>query len=167
MGRRGPPPLPSAIKRARGTYQSCRESPSEPRGTRGVPDMPPGLDDRERAEWQDLGARLLAMGVLHKQQLEAFELLVRAKCRFIALAERVREMGEVLTDANGDLYRNPVVVSAERAAVEYRRLLLEFGLTPSSATRVHADGERVGAEDATARRFFGLVNGGLRRRRSP
>lgn len=167
MGRRGPPPLPSAMKRSRGTYQPCRNSPSEPRGTTGHPDMPPGLDARERAEWTSLGERLAAMGVLQKEQSDALELLVRAKVRYLRLAAKVREMGEVLADAKGDLYRNPHAIAMEKAEVEFRRLLLEFGLTPAAATRVRAEAEQAAGDDANARRFFSLVAGKRRRAGTP
>ena len=165
MGRRGPPPLPSAMKRARGTLRPCRESPSEPRGNAGVPDAPSGLDARERTEWNELGARLAAMGVLQKEQVEALELLVRAKVRYLRLAAKVREMGEVLADSKGELYRNPHAIAMEKAEVEFRRLLLEFGLTPAAATRVRAEAEKSTDDGSTARRFFGLVAGGARKAR--
>ncbi|MCG3136059.1 MAG: hypothetical protein HMLKMBBP_03856 [Planctomycetes bacterium] len=167
MGRRGPPPLPSAMKRSRGTYQPCRNSPTEPRGTAGVPDPPTGLDARERAEWDALGQRLAAMGVLLREQGDALELLVRAKVRYLRLAAKVREMGEVLADAKGDLYRNPHAIAMEKAEVELRRLLLEFGLTPAAATRVRADAEQATEGDANQRRFFSLVAGKRRREATP
>ena len=163
MGRRGPPPLPSAVKRARGTYQRCRESPDEPRGTAGVPEPPSGLDARERSEWDALGARLAAMGVLQREQGDALELLVRAKVRYLRLAAKVREMGEVLADGKGELYRNPHAIAMEKAEVEFRRLLLEFGLTPAAATRVRADAEAGDGDVSNARRFFKLVAGSVRK----
>jgi len=165
MGRRGPPPLPGAMKKARGTFRPHRESPSEPRGTAGVPDAPPGLDARERAEWDELGARLVAMGVLQKEQVEALEILVRTKVRYLRLAAKVKEMGEVLADAKGELYRNPHAIAMEKAEVEFRRMAMEFGITPAAATRVRADAEK-GDDTSTARRFFKLVSGGARKGRS-
>ncbi len=162
MGRRGPPPLPSAMKHARGTYQPCRNSPAEPRGTPGVPDPPRGLDARERSEWAALGARLAAMGVLQKEQVEVLELLVRTKVRYLRLAAKVRDMGEVLTNAKGELYRNPHAIAMEKAEVEYRRLVIEFGLTPAAATRVRAAAEKQEEGNTPARRFFSLVTGDRR-----
>jgi len=167
VGRRGPPPLPSALKRARGTYQPCRNSAAEPQGTPGVPDAPSGLDARERTEWRELGARLAAMGVLRKEQVEALELLVRAKVRYLRLAAKVREMGEVLADAKGELYRNPHAIAMEKAETEYRRMAMEFGLTPAAATRVRAEAEKDAEGDATARRFFSLVAGKRRKDATP
>jgi P27 family predicted phage terminase small subunit len=167
MGRRGPPPLPSAMKRSRGTFQPCRNSDAEPRGTPGIPTPPSGLDARERSEWDALGARLAAMGVLQKEQTDALELLVRAKVRYLRLAAKVREMGEVLADAKGDLYRNPHAIAMEKAEVEFRRLLLEFGLTPAAATRVRADVEQAADGDANQRRFFSLVAGKRRKAGAP
>ena len=166
MGKRGPPPLPSTMKHSRGTYRPCRESPSEPRGTPGIPPTPRGLDARERTEWAALGERLALMGVLHEQQVEALELLVRAKVRFLRLAAKVREMGEVLTNTKGELYRNPHAIAMEKAEAEYRRLVMEFGLTPAAATRVRADQEAATEGNAMAQRFFSLVAGGASAKRT-
>ena len=166
MGKRGPPPLPSAVKRARGTYQPCRNSPAEPEGTPGVPDPPRGLDARERREWAAIGERLAGMGLLQQEQVEALELLVRAKVRFLRLAAKVRDMGEVLTSSKGDLYRNPHAIAMEKAEVEYRRLVIEFGLTPAAATRVRADAAVAESDNATAQRFFSLVTGGSPKRQT-
>jgi P27 family predicted phage terminase small subunit len=154
------------MKRARGTLRPHRESPAEPRGTPGIPPAPRGLDPRERSEWTALGERLLLMGVLHEHQIEALELLVRAKVRYLRLVAKVREMGEVLTNARGELYRNPHAIAMEKAEVEYRRLLLEFGMTPAAATRVRADQEAATEGNAMAQRFFSLVAGGSAAKRA-
>lgn len=150
------------MKHARGTYQPCRNSPAEPRGTPGVPDPPRGLDARERSEWAAIGERLAAMGVLQKEQVEVLELLVRTKVRYLRLAAKVRDMGEVLTNSRGELYRNPHAIAMEKAEVEYRRLVMEFGLTPAAATRVRALSEKQDEGDTSARRFFSLVAGDRR-----
>ena len=139
MGKRGPRPLPGKIKERRGTLRPSRESPCEPAGTPGLPPCPGELSDAERATWQEMGERLLAMGVLHREHVDGLLLLVRAKLRYEALVAEVAALGEVLTDDRGNLYRNPYAISMERALVEFRRLLAEFGCTPSSATRVRAD----------------------------
>jgi P27 family predicted phage terminase small subunit len=106
------------------------------------------------------------MGVLQKQQVEALDLLVRAKVRYLRLAATVREMGEVLADAKGDLYRNPHAIAMEKAESEYRRMAMEFGLTPAAATRVRADTETNGDDVSNARRFFKLVAGSAAKRKS-
>jgi len=103
------------------------------------------------------------MGVLHAGHGDALMLLVKAKTRYLRLAAKVASMGEVLEDARGDLYRNPYVVSFERAEAEYRRMCGEFGLTPSSATRVRAE-QAEPHPDSTASSVppFGVVRGGRR-----
>ncbi len=107
------------------------------------------------------------MGVLQKEQTDALELLVRAKVRYLRLAAKVREMGEVLADAKGDICRNPHAIAMEKSEVEFRRLLLEFGLTPAAATRVRADTEQAAEGDAHQRRFFSLVAGKRRKASTP
>jgi P27 family predicted phage terminase small subunit len=152
------------MKRARGTLRPCRESPTPPKGTPGIPDPPPGLDAQERAAWDEFAERLSLMQVLQREQAGVLELLAKAQVRYRRLSARVREEGEVLADETGRLYRNPTVVSFERAFAEYRRLLAEVGLTPAAASRVRAETEQAASDgDANARRFFGLVHGERRR----
>jgi P27 family predicted phage terminase small subunit len=151
------------MKRARGTLRPCRESSSPPRGTPGIPDPPPGLDAPERAAWDEFAERLSTMQVLQREHAGVLELLAKAQVRYRNLAARVREEGEVVADESGRLYRNPTVVSYERAFAEYRRLLAEVGLTPAAASRVRAENEQASDGDANARRFFGLVHGRGRR----
>lgn len=53
MGRRGPPPKPSALKKAQGTYRPDRAALREVEPTPGVPEMPRWLD----AEVGPVGSR--------------------------------------------------------------------------------------------------------------
>jgi len=99
------------------------------------------------------------MGVLHAGHGDALLLFVKARVRYVRLAAKVAEMGEVLEDDRGNLYRNPYVISFEKAESEYRRMCGEFGVTPSSATRVRAEQRGTPKPAAAAVRPFGVVAG--------
>lgn len=154
MGRRGPRPLPTAVKLARGTYQPYRNSPAELHAAPGIPEMPVGFDAAERKEWHASAARLARMGVLNAENVDALTLLVKSKVRYLRLATKVHEMGEVIEDPSGNLVRNPYAIAMEKAVAEYRRMCEAFGITPSAATRVLCD--RPGNQDTQSKRqrFF-------------
>jgi P27 family predicted phage terminase small subunit len=160
MGRRGPPPLPRALKEQRGTLKKSREAKSPPAGTVGIPDVPAGLDDRERRAWAEEGARLVARGVLKREHGNALLMLVKAKVRYLRAAAKVREEGEVLVNpATKEQKRNVWVDVMDRAWEQYRRAMLELGDTPSAESRVEC--ARAQPEEVSPTlKFFRRVQGG-------
>ena len=161
MGKRGPPPLPRAVKERSGTLKSSREAKNPPAGTVGVPDPPPGLDDRERRAWLTEGARLVARGVLKREHENALLALVKSKVRMLRADAKVRETGgEVLTDeATGEQRINAWANVRDKAWEQYRRAMLEVGDTPSAESRVEAAPPKPDEASATLK-FFRKVQGG-------
>lgn len=145
MGRRGPPPTPTAILRQRGSHRA-NERPKEPTLVPGRPQCPQWLRGDARRAWKKLIPMLEAMGVLSRSDGNA----IARYCDLLAQWREVR----VWCDQNGTSYPirklNPetgelYVVGFKlfpqvRLANEYATLLLrlerEFGLTPSARARL-------------------------------
>jgi P27 family predicted phage terminase small subunit len=120
-----------------GTHRKDRANPAEPQPEKGAPRPPSVLDATERRRWRQLAADLEGMGVLSKVDQGALLLLVTARVRYERLVRIVRREGEVLEmKETGKKYRNPSALAKERAFAEYTRLCVEFGVTPSSRSRV-------------------------------
>ena len=116
------PPKPTAMKILQGTARPDRMNPDEPTPELGaVP--PPWLPSEgpARAAWDRLAPGLVRAGILTKIDGEALGLACLALEEFLAARE----------DAAG--WRR-----ADAAWKRYAVILREFGLTPSSRTRVHA-----------------------------
>jgi P27 family predicted phage terminase small subunit len=160
MGKRGPRPLPSAIKMLRGTDQPCRMNPDEPAPARGVPTMPPELDQTQRREWERLVSRCDAIGVLTVADGPMLADLAIAYVRLRRANRRVNRQGAVVNDSNGVARRNPWLLELHAAQDLVRRLCAEFGLSPSSRTNVSGTKAAAPAaentpRDAVRKRFFG------------
>ena len=113
MGKRGTKPKPTALKLLAGA-QPCRVNRDEPIAPQGIPEPPAYLDARALEFWGELAPMLGAMRVLTLADRHALALLCDSFSRW-------REIP-------GD----------ERRRAEFRRLLAEFGLTPSSRSSIKA-----------------------------
>lgn len=159
MGRRGPPPTPSAIKQMRGTSRPCRSNPDEPKIPLVVPPVPHGLDRTERRHWDRWVDELVMLGLIGTLHGPALEQLVRAEVRLLRARKAHVKYGAVEVDTKtGATRRSGYAVELDAAEAAYRRWIAEFGATPAQATRVRASasGESSSTQGADPKaRFFG------------
>lgn len=140
MGRRGPPPKPTAIKQMEGTYRPDRAAQDEPLIEPGIPEPPKLLTGRARAAWDRIGPELEKMGVLTTVDGVALELLCDAYAEWVAARDVIRRQGSTFSSKTQDgrkvIKPHPAVRIASEAWRRVHRMLLEFGLTPASRSRV-------------------------------
>lgn len=130
-------PVPTAIRQLRGNPGKRAYPKDEPKPPVHLPRPPRTLGPIGRRRWYRVGRVLERMRVMTDADLTALELLCLAYERMIAATEAARQEGLVIMGAKQPIV-NPNVTIAQRAANEIRLLLGEFGLTPSSRTRVAA-----------------------------
>ena len=126
------------------------------------PAPPEHLDLAAAAKWRDLAPRLSASGILTDHDLEALEMLCGAWSRYLAATAMLRKKddaaqcgGIVLKSVKtGALMISPYLVVAQRELKLVKELLAEFGLTPSSRSRVLADGKSKTGEAAGKAKYF-------------
>jgi P27 family predicted phage terminase small subunit len=167
MGRRGPAPVPSQIKKDRGTFRKNRapkneiqpppllsaEAPRQPAPPVDNAPLPPclygcqeHLDRFAREEWARIVPELNALKLLSRIDTVALE----AYCVNYSLARQYQvvaaaaPMVDVMVYGKGGSVHfvkkaNPAAAEARRHWMLVRAFAIEFGLTPSSRTRVGAD----------------------------
>ena len=153
--------LPTAVKKLRGTLRPGRVNKAEPQVPAGIPKRPPWLKDRiSIGLWKELAYLLGNMRVLTVADTAALCLLCSTYAEWRRASEIVRTEGftyEVKTREGEVTHRRrPEVEAAANAAERLRRLLVEFGLTPSSRVKVHAvDAQGQPTEDQLDEELFG------------
>ena len=136
MGRR---PLPTAVKRARGTLQPCRTNPDEPPVHVTRPDVPPGLDAMERRAWDRYAEHLVGMRVLTVDNQSALRDLACADVRVVRARRGAAKNGPVETDPEtGRSRRSAWALELDAALADLHRIRGLFGLTPSDRVKVKA-----------------------------
>ena len=138
-----PIPLPTNLKSIRGTARPCRLNDKEPR-----PDKletlkpPPGLNKDEKKCWRTVSSELQKAGILTKVDVSSLVAYCRSWVGWIEETRIAQDEGSVVKGGLGGPVINPHV----RIASEYFKQLLalwrEFGMTPSSRTRIRSDTDK-------------------------
>jgi P27 family predicted phage terminase small subunit len=136
MGLRGPAPKPTAIKKAEGNPGKRKLNTQEPQPVPGEPECPNHLDAVAKKEWVRLSGILLAMKVLTQADYIALGNLCQAYSTLIDAQKHLNKGGILFKTPNGYIQQNPLlgIIRAQMNIVN--GLVREFGLTPSSRTRI-------------------------------
>lgn len=148
MGK-GRKPTPSHLKVVRGTNRADRGAKNEPTPDRARPSAPADMSDRGREAWGYVVAVLDRMGVLTEADAMAVELMCEARADWLsARDEIIAGGGETYTTEGGLIKAHPAVAMRNDAARRLQSLLAEFGMTPSSRSKVNASEDDKKADPA-------------------
>jgi P27 family predicted phage terminase small subunit len=138
MSTRGRKPKPTAAKILAGD-RADRINRHEPAPRRSVPDRPDHLDHWGCEAWNRIVPKLDALGVLTELDGEALALYCSTYSRWRQASEEVRSSGVTTFTDQGSLKSNPAVAVASQCERLMAAILIEFGLTPVSRSRVKTD----------------------------
>ena len=153
----GRKPVPTELKKLRGTVNVTREKArkAEPKVDTKRPRRPTWLDKRAKAEWKRLCDILEGMAILSTAYAPALEAICDAYSKWRQSEEMVAKMGHAIVTRNSkgevEVRRNPFTVEMHKHKDAYVRLLSEFGLTPSTKTRVSTEKDNEGSATAFER----------------
>lgn len=165
-GRSGRKPRPTALKVIAGE-RADRINGDEPRpGEGGAPRCPSWLSREGKAEWRRVVPALERTGMLRKVDRAALAAYCAAWARLVEAERLIAEHGQMVmvedrtySDGDGELTvvvkptRNPALTEAKAASDLIRGFLSEFGLSPSSRSRL-AVGGREKSDGQSARRLL-------------
>ena len=153
MGK-GRKPTPSHLKMVTGTYRADRSAANEPRPRRDLPSAPAHMSDRGKEAWEYVVGILDRMGVLTEADALAVELLCEARSDWMSARDAIREHGgETYVTEAGLIKAHPAVAMRNDAARRMQSMLAEFGMSPSSRSKVSS--EHQGDKEDPAAEFFG------------
>lgn len=133
---RGAKPKPVALRELEGN-PGKRPLPNCPRPPSALPKFPKQLSPGARKVWRRIGPKLVdAVGVAAIDE-PALAMLCESYASWLDLIELARKDGPVVR-VNGQPVPNPYAVRSDREAEKCRKLLAEFGATPSSRCRLQA-----------------------------
>lgn len=137
MARRGPKPEPTALKLLKGN-PGCRKLRPEPTAPAGSPPMPERLavEPVAVAKWRELVPILLRLGTLTTADGEALATLCEVHAAAQACLLELRAGGVVMRTDLGGVKPNPAGPLFRGLVALQAQLMGEFGLTPSSRTRL-------------------------------
>jgi P27 family predicted phage terminase small subunit len=156
MGRRGPPPTPTAILLQRGSWRG-KANKAEPKPEIGA-ERPEGLNKAAIAVWDQMAERLSATRVLTRDDAITLgrycDALVRWR-RAAAFLDQQKEDFYTIKDELGKVKSIkpwPAVAQYHKLGAMLLRIEQEFGLTPSSRSRIQVPSEPPKAQQAKSHR---------------
>lgn len=153
---RGRKPKPTVVRSLEGNPGRRPLNDREPRVPDGVPDCPEYLDGEAKAEWFRTASVLREMGLLTKADRTALAAYCVAYSRWVEAEAQVRKYGTIVKSPDkGFPMKSPYLTVADQALETMRKLMVEFGLTPSSRSRI-----RVPADSEAADEFDLFVEAG-------
>jgi P27 family predicted phage terminase small subunit len=123
-----------------------------------LPEPPLPLSRDARREWVRTGGLLLRARVLTEADLTAFAAYCVVYGRWVEAEGNVRRRGLMVPakPRSRNLVQNPFLSIANKSLQQMLRLLAEFGMSPSTRTRiVTADASQDDAERRKAERYLG------------
>lgn len=147
--RSGRRPLPTPLKLLRGTLETSRENKREAKPKVKIPRPPSFLTDVERKEYRRIGRRLAVNGLATEIDDMALALLARSWRTYIDAGDKLKGSGPVVKAPSGFPVQNPYFAIQNKAQEQLHKMLVEFGMTPSSRSRVRSNNET--PEDALER----------------
>lgn len=133
----GPKPTPRNLRLVVGSDRKDRMNPDEPLVPVSIPDPPEYLDPDEAAVFTEQATLLALMRVMTECDVAALAVYAVNFIRWKEAIARVKEMGLMVRSPNDFPMQNPYLAVANKAQAEMIRILVEFGMTPSSRTRVN------------------------------
>jgi P27 family predicted phage terminase small subunit len=132
---RGRKPTPTSLKVLEGNPGHRPLNGSEPKPPATLPDPPDALSAAAKKMWRRIGPKFAALGVIAEVDEAAFAVLCESYTSWLKLIELARENGPVVL-VNGQPVPNPYAVRADKEAEKMRKMLAEFGGSPSSRSRL-------------------------------
>jgi P27 family predicted phage terminase small subunit len=139
MGK-GRPKIATEVHRAKGSYalNPQRENKNEPKPIREAPAKPETLmgDSVASDKWDSLCVILDQLGLIAQTDADLMELFCITFSQYRRLLKEVNENGFTETNQHGESKRSPIVIEYRNSVEVLRRLIPEFGLSPSSRSRL-------------------------------
>lgn len=141
MATRGRKPTPTAIKELEGNPGKRPLNSSEPKPVKKAPSCPKWLEGEAKKEWRRLAKQMEAIGILTEVDMAAFAGYCQAYARWKEAEEFITQHGSIVKTPSGYWQQVPQVSIAQTYLKIMNKFAEQFGLTPSSRSRIIADAD--------------------------
>jgi len=134
-------PLPTAVKKARGTLRKCRANPLEPEyAPDNSPEPPAYMSALAREEWARVYPEMVEKLVLKRVDRRSLEAYCEAYAEYrFAAMNLAKSKTQIFRTPNGAVQQVPYVSMKRNWMLVMLRYASELGITPSSRSRISAD----------------------------
>lgn len=178
---RGRRPLPTGLKVSRGNPGKRPINDDEPQPEAGCAPAPEWLEPDAKVRWAEIAPQLEALGILTRIDGDALAAYCQVWSRWKKAELAIVQFGQVIKTpekrtpeirdpkgkviSGGELIsggypvQSPYIGIANKALAHVRAFESEFGMTPSSRSRVKVAKGKIPPADVQRQRFFGIKGG--------
>ena len=153
---RGRKPKPTKTKELAGNPGKRPLNGGEPQPPvpERVPYSPRHLNEDARKEWSRVIGMLMDVGLYTEVDRAALAMYCQAWGRWVQAERKLAEQDLILTGEKGGSYQNPMLHVANKAQDQLRKMLPEFGFSPSARSRINIPGKD---EPSLAEQLFDMA----------
>lgn len=137
----GRKPKPTYLKLLQGNpgkRELPKNEPKPPKAKGCVPMAPRHLTEPAKRQWRVVAKQLAGANMLTELDVHALALYCEAYVRYRVANVQIEKFGAVVKAPSGWPVQSPFLAIANKALEQMTKLMIEFGMTPSSRSRVHA-----------------------------
>ena len=139
MAQRGRKPKPTELKILEGNPGKRPLNLNEPKPNKKAPKCPDWLSDEAKNEWKRMSKQLEDLGLLTEIDMTSFAGYCQAYARWREAEEFINKHGTIVKTPSGYWQQVPQVSIAQTYLKIMNRFCEQFGLTPSSRSRIVSD----------------------------
>ena len=132
----GRKPKPTSIKALQGTLRKDRINGDEPKPGALPPAPPSHLSKEAKKYWKETFKLLASVGVLTEMDSDTLSLYCETKKKWVHAKTKLEKDGLVIKTQSGFYVQSPWLQICNKAFDQLLKLAVEFGMTPSSRTRI-------------------------------
>lgn len=132
----GRKPKPSKLKVLQGTNRPDRANPNEPTPEEKIPSCPKHLNKQAKKEWHRVTKILDANKMITGLDMAALAAYCQMYGRWVEAEENLSKESMVVLSPIGYMMQSPYLSIANKCMEMMKSFLTEFGMTPSSRTRI-------------------------------
>ena len=133
-------PKPTALKVLQGNPGRRVLPKREAKPRVMVPKAPTHLTREAKAHWPEIAEKLARVGLLTEIDGEALGAYCEARAIWVKAKKKLSEEGVTVTSPNGYTMPSPSFTVVNKAFLTMYRMWMEFGMTPSSRSKIDATG---------------------------
>lgn len=143
----GRKPLPTHLKVVRGTLRPGRKNASEPKPKADNIRMPAGMSPLAKKHWVTVCKQLKDAQIMTNLDVPALAMYCEAYATWKDATDKITTIGAVVKGPNGYPVRSPYLMVAQKSFEQMRSMLTEFGMTPSSRSKITTHEQNAGSSE--------------------
>jgi P27 family predicted phage terminase small subunit len=132
----GRKPVPSHLKAVKGTVRPCRVNRDEPKPAADDIAPPEGMSKLALSHWRTVSRHLQEARIITNIDTTALMIYCEVYATWRDATDQINKYGSVVMGKDEYPVRSPYLMVAQKSFEQMKAMMTEFGMTPSSRTRI-------------------------------